>query len=803
MRKLRSMSRTTRRTAAAASAVALAALTTSGPVALAAGTTGDGKVDVVNTETVQVYMDADGRVESRRVYEQLVLTGKGTVDVENPVSTKGLRNLDGFGGFEVKDGEQVGTFDVDGATRARSVSDFDGELPLDIDVEYSLNGTKVKPGDVVGKDGRLDVTFVVKNTTSESREVTVPDGKGGSVTRTVDVAIPMVGSLTTVAPPNFADVQSDQANMAGDGRGGTKLSFTMTLFPPIGSPEARFGYTAAITDGVVPRIDVSALPVNPLKSPSFKTAATSYQSGADTGAQLADGALEIDSNLLKLRDGASDLLAGLLQLQAGSEKLQSGLVGKAAPGAGRLADGTGKALAGSGKLAAGAGDLSAGIGKADDGGAKLDTGAAQLVAGQKALAAGLEKLYAGVEDLPAQVQAQVTADPQYQALTGALSAVLAGIGTLADQPRANPAENTLLGGLKGLTYGLRYPAGADCVNAPGTKCGILDGIDTVKAGIDSQRAGAGALGAALHAARTSAGCATDPVCSASLDAIIPSLTALPTKLQQASEALGALSDAGDDRMIPGINLMRSRISAGVSPATCSANPAGCGAREALLAVQGGIPQLVNAVSSNIRTTLLGAIGTGAAGCDTTKTLQCGANALSTGTLRLSAGVTELVHGLGLLDDGGSQLAAGAGDLADGLGELDTGAHDLAEGLGDAADGSTRLAEGLGEAAAGAPKLVDGAGRLSDEGTRVIAGKGAATAQDYGTLYAVLEQGAKRADAERMAYGAPTGAAGLTAYTYVIGAEDGEGGRNWVRAAGGSVLLAAGGGAFLLRRRLLA
>jgi putative membrane protein len=798
---MRNVRRSTRRVVAAASTIAVAALAAGQPSAMAASTAGGDNVDVVNTETVQVYMGADGHIESRRVYEQLVLTGNGKVTIKNPVSTKGLRNLDGFGGFDVKDGEQVGTFNVDGVTRARSVSDFTGTLPLDIDVAYSLNGKTVKPGDVVGEDGKLKVDFTVKNITSESRQVTIPDGKGGTVTRTVDVAIPMVGSLTTVAPSTFTEVKSDQANMAGDGKGGTKLTFTMTLFPPIGAAETTFGYTASIKDGVVPEINVSALPVNPLKSPSFKTAATSYQSGADTGAQLADGALEIDGNLLKLRDGASDLLAGLLKLHAGSEELQDGLVAKAAPGARKLADGTGKAVAGSDKVASGAGELSAGLGKADAGGTRLDSGATQLAAGQKALAAGLEKLYAGVDSLPAQVQAQVTADPQYQALTGALSAVLAGIGTLADQPQANPANNTLLGGLNGLKYGLRYPAGADCVNAPATKCGIIDGIDTVKAGIDAQLAGSGALGSALLAARTSAGCAADPVCAGNLDAIIPGLSALPAKLQQASAALGALSDAGDDRMIPGINLMRSRISTGVSPATCSSNPSGCGAREALLAVQGGIPLLVQAVSNNIRTTLLAAIGTGGAGCDTTKTLQCGANALSAGTLQLSAGITELVSGIGLLSDGGSRLAAGAGDLADGLDQIDGGANDLADGLGDAADGSKLLADGLGEAVAGAPKLVEGAGRLSKEGTQVIAGKGEETAQNYGTLYAVLAEGAKRADAERMAYGAPKDAMGLTAYTYVIKADDGEGGRNLVRTLGGLGLLAAGGGVLLLRRRL--
>ncbi len=264
----------------------------------------DGDVDVVNTETVQVYTSPTGEVETQRVYEQLILTGTGSVDLSNPISTDGLRNLDGFGGFDVKDGEQVTEMTVDGEEHLRSVSDFDGDLPLDVSVAYKLDGETVEPGDIVGESGELEVLYTVKNITAQPQEVSFPDGSGGTTTETVDVPIPMVGSLTTVAPETFTNVHSDQANMAGDGKGGTKLSFTMTLFPPIGSDTAEFGYTADIVDGVVPRSDVSALPVNPLESPTFAAAADSYQGGTETGARLAEGAATIDSNLLKLRDGA-------------------------------------------------------------------------------------------------------------------------------------------------------------------------------------------------------------------------------------------------------------------------------------------------------------------------------------------------------------------------------------------------------------------------------------------------------------------------------------------------------------------
>ena len=192
----------------------------------------DGDVDVVNTETVQAYTDATGEVQSKRIYEQLALTGKGPVDLTNPVVTDGLRNLDGFGGFDVEDGQQLVKMDVDGEENLRSVSEYDGDMPLDISATYLLDGKEVDPEDVVGESGELTVTYTVKNVTQQMQTISVPDGKGGTMSREVEVMMPMVGSLVTTLPSTFRDIASD-ANMAGDGQGGTLLNYTMTL-PTIG-----------------------------------------------------------------------------------------------------------------------------------------------------------------------------------------------------------------------------------------------------------------------------------------------------------------------------------------------------------------------------------------------------------------------------------------------------------------------------------------------------------------------------------------------------------------------------------------
>src|SRR5215203_357510 len=360
--------------AGAASTAVLLSLSTAAP-ALAAG-----EVVVTDRETVQAYLTSTGEVKVARLYDQVTATGQGTVNIENPVNTDGLRNLEGLGGVKVEDGKAVTKLEVDGENRLRTVSSFDEkDLPVTITPKFELDGkTYDDPEDLVGKSGQLTVTYRVENTTSEPTTITVQDGKGEDVEQTVDVPLPLVGSLVTVLPKGFYSIRSDQANISADGRGGTRMTYTMTLLPPIASAVAELSYTARVEDAVIPRATVSIAVVQPLKNPSLSTAAASYQGGADTGATLTAGAEEIDENLLKLRDGAGQLLGGLIQLRDGAEQLNDGLAGEAAPGARKLADGAGEAAVGAGQLAAGledaeegSGDLADGVGQIADGNGEL------------------------------------------------------------------------------------------------------------------------------------------------------------------------------------------------------------------------------------------------------------------------------------------------------------------------------------------------------------------------------------------------------------------------------------------------
>ncbi len=722
--------------------------------ALAATTDADG-VTTTNTETVQTYLDADGKIDSSRIYEQLTLTGNGSVTTKNPVDTDGLRNLNGFGGVDAQDGVVEQHYDVNGVSQSRSVSTFDSsKLPLSISVEYQLDGKEVSADDLVGATGDVKVTYTAKNLTTKQVPLTFTDGKGGTTTETGSVPIPIVGTVVFVLPKNYTNVQSVAASMGGDGHGGTQMEYLLTLFPPIGSDTVSFGYTAHLTDGLVPPVSFTAVPVDPLTNPTFTTAGDSYQSGADTGDKLAAGATKINTNLLRLRDGAGQLLAGLIKLNDGAHQLDDGLSGQAAPGAQKLAAGTSQA---------------------SDGGQKL--------------AAGLTQLHGALATLPN----TLAHNKKYQLLLGALTQIAQGVGS----PNDPATKKTVLGGLNAIQQGLEVGEGNDCLSATiagvdPKNCGAIDAVRTLAQSVAQSQSQVridnpivlghvtviteGYVLKKLETIRATTGCQSDPVCVQQIDDLATVFDSTKSgdlfdqQLSLLRSSLTTIGDKADSQLLnkgAGLDQLRAGLSNPHAAEDCAAaqrtktTADDCGIKEAALAVRGGVPLLVD----TLRQQILAGLGAPTPGCDPTKTLRCGAAA-----------------------------------LADGLGQLDSGAHQLSDGLTTAADGSGRLADGLQQARDGAPRLESGANELSERGVVKIVQAGQDTAQQYGKLYATLAEGAKRAHTDGMVYGAPADSMGLMAYDFEINGSDGQGSRNVERLVLALLLGGLGLGAFALRRR---
>jgi putative membrane protein len=371
---------------------------------------------VTHRQSVLTEMSPEGEAGTSRVFTQLTVVGDGEVELALPnQSTSGLRNLDSFGRPAVE-GDQV-VYSVaatrDG-TAERTVADNTAELPIELSIAYELDGEPIEPRDLVGKTGDLTATFTVRNTTAVPTEVQFFDGRQNPQRETIDVAVPMVGSLSMNLDGRFVDIDAPAASVAGDGRGNTTISWSLVLFEPIGAEEQTVSYTAHVTDAIVPEMVGQFLPVDSTSFSSLKSVQETFGDVAEGLSSLTTGALIVDGNVKLLADGAGQLLDGLGQLSDGADQLSAGLNERAAPGSRQLAEGMGAARAGGRQLADG-----------------LNTAA---VPGARELASGLGG----------------SAAPGARQINDGINGLRGGIGTGSD----TAANGTVIGGLNSLYAGL-------------------------------------------------------------------------------------------------------------------------------------------------------------------------------------------------------------------------------------------------------------------------------------------------------------------------------------------------------------
>jgi putative membrane protein len=743
---------------------AAATLALAGPIASALAA-GDGPPAVATSETVKANLNADGSLDVARLFSQIQATGNGHVSLEDPTSTKGLRNLDGWGSPSTSGGKASYDFSVDGTKQFRTVADFTKDLPVSVHIAYRLDGKTVDPGDLDGKSGKLAVSYTVKNTTADATPIVYQDGHGKTVTETAQVVTPYVGQLALDLPDSFRDISSvgDRADQAGDGHGGRLVTWTMVLFEPIGQNTQRFGFTAQVDHLALPTAHMQIVPVSPENHPELKFGQDGFQSGAATGQQLTDGATQIDDNVLKLRDGAAQVLDGLTQLQAGAQQLNGGLAagvpqaiagGKklakgandAADGATQVADGAHQVAVGNAKLAAGLGDLSDGSVLLQTGARQLNSGAAQLstafedpdsdndlIDGSQALAGGLGLILSGVNTLPA----SISQDPAFKQLKGALTTIQAAIGAKTDSP-VNPA--TLNAALNAVEFGLTNPA-CDPSNPqnPANPCGFKQVLGLLQAELSTP--GSGPSGdtslanlAALNAALSTAGgrqvleylygpnglnCGQP----SPLVGINPALAQQCTKVTRSVNNLAspppALFLTTTEPEVTNNALAGIIAKLGdVSDATTAVG-ALAALQQAIDAKVGGsaAPGTLFFGLEGIRTGL-----TNPACSPTNPTNPANPCGIKEVVGIVSAGIDQLVAGISTsLSAPLTAVNAGAGDLADGIAQAGDGAVQLADGASQLSGGIDQLAGQAPTAVSGAQQLAAGSSDLSKGSTKLAKG----------------------------------------------------------------------------------
>ena len=374
----------------------------------------------------------------------------------------------------------------------------DKSLPLNVVIDYELNGKTIKPSDLVGKDGKVKITISIKN--NEKRTINV-----GGTDR--EAYVPFTVAGTVILPTDkFSNVKVDGASMIDDG---DKEVLAFAALPGL-KESLQLENFDVLKDTMTIEADVKNFELS-----SMMFVATPEIPDIDEidGVENID---ELKEALNKLNDGGKALLEGANKLYDGEKTLNDNMA-IFNDGVGKVDEGFGKLYGGlkvigekyptivkqGQELIGGVNDLNNGLkaynGKFDMFLAKLDEaskGSAKVLAGvkksqvsAKTLVDGKSAENKGISDLYENVE-------QLKAAIPALEGICA---TLPDEAPQKKQLQGLIKGLEKLDIAVKGLKGKDDAITDGFNQlykALYEGDESLLNGVESLSSGISGLSGA-------------------------------------------------------------------------------------------------------------------------------------------------------------------------------------------------------------------------------------------------------------------------------------------------------------------
>ena len=519
------------------------------------------------------------------------------------------------------------------------------ELPVDVNVSYTLDGASVSESDLEGRSGHLVMTIDYVNNLSE--EVSGEDGE------TYTIYMPFV--MTTgmlLDNDTYRNIEVSNGQCVNDGE--------RTYVLGIGFPGLYESLGLANIDIDDPEIEQSIEDIN---IPDEITIECDVVDCGEITAMTVASVLNlndidvtlntdgIDEDIDQITEGMRSLVDGSERLYDGVSALNDGAVtlnngaGAVADGAASLASGASALSNGTSELANGATALQNGINQVNDGAAALNNGLGQVQANIPALQNGVNDLTNGAN-----------------ALSQGASSLSTGVNTLYSQMTSEDAQAQMTALVAGSA---QFSQSLGTLNAALSSGGMTsEQVAQLQGAIQYLSA---------YAAQA------DATTAASINALITAYSSMAGSMSQVASAVSALNDgyAGIDA---GINALTGKFGE---------------VANAVAQVQAGATQVANGASqvSNGLNTLNNSTGALANGINQ---LATGSATLSNGTSQLVNGAASLNNGVAQVNSGAQALATGAASLSDGANQLASGTEDLSEGVAALLDGAGQLEDGLNE-----------------------------------------------------------------------------------------------------------
>ena len=754
-------------------------------------------------ETVYALLGSDGSQKKVTANEWLK-NGKGKKTISDKSTLTNIENTSGDEKYE-QDGKNL-TWKA-GGKDIKYTGEFSGDLPVEVQVAYYLDGQEVPADEIAGKSGSVEIRFdytVTKDTkvsangntynmtqpytvasgvlldTDKFSDISVSNGKTmieGDNAVCVGIAFPGLGedlslSSNKINIPDSVTIKAETTDFEIDGT-----------------------YTIAMT-GVLKDLDTSGADtiqsqitklessMNQLSSASDQLVSGSEALAEGTGS-LVSGVDELYSGSGKLNDGTVSLYNGTISLKNGAGQLNSGAISladgtgtlaggakKLSGGAGDLADGTKKLSNGAGDLADGTKKLSKGAGDLADGTKKLSNGSGDLASGAKKLSSGASDLADGTSKLNDGVK---SASKLKSGVTDLYNGSKKLNNSTADSSDLAKGAKKLNSSAKTLNSSLQKIVGDSNANSKSVRSGTAYFVKNSYAKlVDDNKTSVNGLITQLYSVTSndffkdrelkedisdnstnqttlktviSTLESNDAMASTYADTI-KKLKTLKEGLQQHVDAISSI-----DQYTEGVD----SVAAGVKGNGTSSSPGLVVGTQSLI---DGIKKLhdegTNPLYKGLKTllskmSLLQKLIDGVSDVnDGAQQVSKGASDLSSGADKLDKGVSDVNTGAKSLSSGASALNTGAKSLSSGASELNTGAQSLSSG-------ASELSTGAGKLNKGAKTLKNGTGSLYD-GTKTLSNGALALKDGMGTLYSGI--GTLDAGAGTLNSGAEELAAGM-------------------------------------------
>jgi putative membrane protein len=352
---------------------------------------------VKKSETVYVILDHDGKIIDERVVNRIYAPGQPD-EISDYGEYISIRNMESsvqpdISGHEIKWNShslKSGTVYYEGITNKT--------LPVNVDIQYFLDGKKINAADLAGKSGTLKISIKATNNLKTTKPIVYENYKKQRVSKNDEHYVPLLVQVS--CPVNldiFHNIEAEDAVRVVTGK---TMNLGFALFP---YPDAEILFEMKgsrieldpITITVVPQMppipeiemeeDLKKLLDGVVEIRSgidrFKSSITSLDGGEEDVSTkgkefinaistLSNGCEKLDKNSDTLISGFNSSIKGISGLKSGAKSLSDGLE-QAGYGTDQL-NNAAKALSTS------VGSLKEGANKIDEAGAKMAGGLGEL-----------------------------------------------------------------------------------------------------------------------------------------------------------------------------------------------------------------------------------------------------------------------------------------------------------------------------------------------------------------------------------------------------------------------------------------